>query len=40
VRGKSRTPPGIDPRTIQVLGSNRYTDWAVLVHKKRRHIRI
>jgi hypothetical protein len=26
VRGKSRTPPGIDPRAIQVLGSNRYTD--------------
>lgn len=26
VRGKSRTLPGIDPRAIQVLGSNRYTD--------------
>lgn len=26
VRGKSRTPPGIVLRTIQVLGSNRYTD--------------
>jgi hypothetical protein len=26
VRGKSCTPPGIDPQIIQVLGSNRYTD--------------
>ena len=26
--GKSRPPPGFDPRTVQPVGS-RYTDWAI-----------
>ena len=29
--GKSRLPPGFDPRTVQPVPS-RYTDWAILAH--------
>ena len=31
-RGKSRLPPGFDPRTAQAVAS-RYTDWAVPAHR-------
>ena len=29
--GKSRPPPGFDPRTVQAVAS-RYTDWAIAAH--------
>jgi hypothetical protein len=29
--GKYRTPPGFDPRTVQIV-SNRYTDWSIAVN--------
>jgi hypothetical protein len=29
--GKSRPPPGLDPRTVQPIAS-RYTDWAIPAH--------
>ena len=34
--GKSRPPPGLDPRTVQPV-ANRYTDYAILAaqHKAR-----
>ena len=31
--GKSRPPPGFDPRTVQPVAS-RYTDWAIRAHTK------
>jgi hypothetical protein len=32
--GKSRHPPGFDPRTVQPVAS-RYTDWAIAAHTIR-----
>ena len=32
--GKSRPPPGFDPRTVQPVAS-RYTDWAIPAHNKK-----
>jgi hypothetical protein len=31
--GKSRPPPGFDPRTVQPVAS-RYTDWAIPAHPR------
>jgi len=31
MRGKSRLPPGFDPRSVQPVAS-RYTDWAIPAH--------
>ena len=34
--GKSRSPPGFDPRTVQAVASH-YTNWAIPAHYKIYH---